>query len=574
MPKKFFVSCVLLFSWFSGLVSADGNRLAYLSEPCDPFYVNRAFPRLITPQWVGQAGVEGVIVLSIDDMRDPQHYEQFLRPILERLKKIDGRAPLSILTNAIHADDPQLQSWLEEGLSLEVHTVDHPCPCLRDGNFDAARSTYDRCVDLMWAIPGNRPVAFRMPCCDSINSTSPRFWTEVFNRPTPEGNYLQIDSSVFHVFTSSDSTLPPEMATRPDGKSRFRHYLPFPSFVNTIEDYPYPYVIGRLCWEVPCLVPSDWEGQHVQQPNHPQTLADMKMALDATRLKQGATSLVIHPHGWITNQQIVELIDHAVKQHGDGIQFLSFREYQDRLNKNLLAGQPLRDSRGQDNGVRLIDLNHDGFLDVVIGNPQMKRTRLWMPETNSWRELEFPVSIVEANQQGNHHTAGVQFFVTQKNGHASLLVRNERQAGVWHFVDDRWVEDKTMLTGLEINGQPIFTAKGSMDQGVRLRDLDADGQCELIAGGKPSRVFQWDLANQSWIPLPFGLPDDTSIVDPQGQDAGLRFVDVDDDGHADILFSDDQRYSLHLFRSLQEGWNRLAQKGDAAGIQRDSTHRE
>ena len=186
MPKRLFVSCVLLFSWFSGLVSADGNRLAYLSEPCDPFYVNRAFPRLITPQWVGQAGVEGVIVLSIDDMRDPQHYEQFLRPILERLKKIDGRAPLSILTNAIHADDPQLQSWLEEGLSLEVHTVDHPCPCLRDGNFDAARSTYDRCVDLMWAIPGNRPVAFRMPCCDSINSTSPRFWTEVFNRPTPE----------------------------------------------------------------------------------------------------------------------------------------------------------------------------------------------------------------------------------------------------------------------------------------------------------------------------------------------------------------------------------------------------
>ena len=36
-----------------------------------------------------------------------------------------------------------------------------------------------------------------------------------------------------------------------DGREKFRKYLPFPSFVNTIEDYPYPYVIGGLCWEFP-----------------------------------------------------------------------------------------------------------------------------------------------------------------------------------------------------------------------------------------------------------------------------------------------------------------------------------
>ena len=27
-----------------------------------------AFPRLVTPQWVGQDGVEAVVVLAIDDM--------------------------------------------------------------------------------------------------------------------------------------------------------------------------------------------------------------------------------------------------------------------------------------------------------------------------------------------------------------------------------------------------------------------------------------------------------------------------------------------------------------------------
>ena len=68
------------------------NRLTYLDDN-DPFYVGLDFPKLTTPQWVGEAGVEGVVILAIDDMREPQRYETFLRPILERLKQIDGRAP-------------------------------------------------------------------------------------------------------------------------------------------------------------------------------------------------------------------------------------------------------------------------------------------------------------------------------------------------------------------------------------------------------------------------------------------------------------------------------------------------
>src|SRR5215831_7449962 len=78
--------------------ATDGNRLTYLDEN-DPYYVSRRFPRLVTPQWVGEKGVEAVVILAIDDMRDPKPYETFLRPILGRLKKIDGRAPVSIMSN-------------------------------------------------------------------------------------------------------------------------------------------------------------------------------------------------------------------------------------------------------------------------------------------------------------------------------------------------------------------------------------------------------------------------------------------------------------------------------------------
>ena len=230
------------------------DRVAYLDHPCDPYYVGLDFPKLTTPQWVGEQGVEAVVILSIDDMRDSQKYEDFLRPLLNRLKQIDGRAPLSVFTNSIDPHDRQVQRWIDEGLSIEVHTADHPCPLLQGGDFAKARSTYNRCVDNLVAIPRMRPVAFRMPCCDSQNTPSPRFWTEIFERSTEQGSYLEIDSSVFNVTTSADRSLPQEIVLTESGEERFPRYIPFPSFVNTIHDYPYPYLIGKHCWEFPCAV--------------------------------------------------------------------------------------------------------------------------------------------------------------------------------------------------------------------------------------------------------------------------------------------------------------------------------
>ncbi|MCP4888481.1 MAG: polysaccharide deacetylase family protein, partial [Planctomycetaceae bacterium] len=536
---------------------ADANRLTYLDEPCDPAYVGRDFPRLETPQWVGEPGVEAVVVLSIDDMRDPEKYEAFLRPILDRLKKIDGRAPVSIFTNSVAPEHPQLQSWMDEGLSLEVHTIDHPCPCLGGGDFDAARSTYERCVDLMASIPGNQPVAFRMPCCDSINSTSPRFWTEIFQQTTNAGNFLRIDSSVFHLFTAKDPSLPRELVLREDGSSRFRHYLPFPSFVNTIEDYPYPYVISQGCWQFPCSVPSDWEAQHVQSPNNPETVEDMKRALDATVLKKGVYTLVFHPHNWIRNDQVVSLIEHAVQKHGKKVKFLNFAECATRIRDNLLAGETIRTKTGDDNGVRVLDINEDGFLDVVIGNDHLQKSRVWDPATNQWIESDFPAQLV-VNDADKQHSEGAQFFVAQQNGNASLLIHNPRVQGVWHFKAGSWQRDDTMLNGLQTSGKEVFTAMNHRDCGVRLRDLDGDGQCELIEGGPSDagrRIFRWNGNEATWQLLTFQLPAGTSIVDKNGNDAGLRFVDVDGDGDDDVLFSDEERYSLHLFSSLLKGWD-------------------
>src|SRR5207253_7440142 len=86
----------------------------------------------------------------------------------------------------------------------------------------------------------------------------PRDWSsDVCSSDLPGGHYLAIDSSVFNITTANDPALPREIALDASGRERFRKYVPFESFVNTIEDYPYPYIkIGRAS----CRERLEWRG--------------------------------------------------------------------------------------------------------------------------------------------------------------------------------------------------------------------------------------------------------------------------------------------------------------------------
>uniref|UniRef100_A0A7C4LM00 C-type cytochrome n=1 Tax=Schlesneria paludicola TaxID=360056 RepID=A0A7C4LM00_9PLAN len=473
------------------------HRLAYLDGD-DIYYPDARFPKLITPQWVGEAGVEAVVILAIDDMREPARYEAYLRPILQRLKQIDGRAPVSIMTCKVDPRDPQLQTWLQEGLSLEIHTVDHPCPLLQGGDFAKAKRTYDQCVDLLFSVPHNAPVAFRMPCCDSLNTVSPRFYKEIFNQTTPQGNFLHISSSVFQVYTAADPSIPRHLLFDAQGRERFRKYFPkglkrgdqiHDRFVNYIENYPYPYVIDRLCWEFPCMTPSDWEGNHLHQPANPQTVEDLKAALDITVLKQGVFNLVFHPYGWIQAEQVNELIDHAVTRHGNKVKFLTFKEALERLNRHFLGGTPLRDERGNDNGVRLIDTDGDGLLEAVKSASKFDKPSLKLLQAN---KLPQGVVLPPAGAP-----LSLRLVDLNEDGHRDLVFSDAQRYGVWLFEPAAQAWTVELLSG-QRGGQPaeeelppIVRADGT-DNGCFVRDRALHWQNEDTAH-LPNLIVSWDF---------------------------------------------------------------------------------
>jgi putative membrane-bound dehydrogenase-like protein len=539
------------------------DRLVHIDSN-DPYYVHRGFPKLTTPQWVGERGVDAVVVLAIDDMTDnADRYETYLKPIIDRLRAIDGRGAVSVMT--CHADprDPRIQRLIEQGVAIDVHTIGHPCPLFAKGDFEAAVKAVHGGIDLLAQIPNNRPVAFRMPCCDSLNTPSPRFFAEIFNRPTADGKFLTIDSSVFVATTPNDPEIPRSVVLEADGGDRFRKYLPFPAFVNTIEDYPYPYVIGKLCWEFPCIVPSDWEAFHVQKAKNPKTVEDLKRALDAVVVKQGVMNIVFHPHGWIDNAQIVEFVDYANKTYGGRVKFLNFHEAQTRIDKNLLNGSPIRAVDGGDGGVRLIDVNDDGYLDVLIGNDQKHEMRIWNERVREWESSAFPPSFVYAERENSRSDAGFRFGL-DLNQRPYLMKIDEIGPEAWAFDGSAFRRADDLAEGLVIDGLRVKTIDRGRDTGVRLRDLDGDGTSEaIVAGPSGSAVFGRDSATKKFRRLPFALPDGARIVDDLGRDAGTRFVDLDDDLNADVIFSNDQGFGAYLFESMKTGWSIRAIAGGA-----------
>src|SRR5690606_9154172 len=125
----------------------------------------------------------------------------------------------------------------------------------------------------------------------------------------------------------------------------------------------------------------------------------------------------------------------------------------------------------------------------------------------------------------------------------------------WHFRDGEWQETSTLLTGLELRGEPVLTSRNGLDSGFRFRDVTGNGVCEVIISNPDQNgILAWSDEAGEWRRLDFALPGEVSMVDATGRDHGLRFVDLNSDGFEDLVFSNDREWSVHLFIATAKDW--------------------
>jgi hypothetical protein len=286
------------------------------------------------------------------------------------------------------------------------------------------------------------------------------------------------------------------------------------------------------------MTPSDWQAQHLQKPNNPITVRDWKAALDCTVIKKGVFSVVFHPHGWIKADQVIEFIDHAVEKHGKKVKFLTFKEAHDRLQKSLFREDQWR---ACSDNVAILDVNNDGYLDIVDLRAGHGKTYLWDAEYSHWRVVPGPDRLGFNTLLGG----GFHFGVLQKNGFASVAhyqlaratAEDRYTEGLFHFDGKKWIADAKIGVGKTSTTPPVY----------RLLDLDGDGICEKLDGDAGVHAYQ---AGKDWQRLPFTRPGH----EKGSTNAHIRFVDLNGDGKLDVIYADEKEYGVHLFSNMKAGW--------------------
>jgi RHS repeat-associated protein len=205
-----------------------------------------------------------------------------------------------------------------------------------------------------------------------------------------------------------------------------------------------------------------------------------------------------------------------------------------------------------DNGVRFVDFNNDGLVDILQGVDGVSKA--WINNGNGWTDVSSmwapPVDFAS-----NVNDQGVQFVDFNGDGRIDLLQAVNRDG---NEVKKAWINNGNGWTDVSLKWQPpIVFVNSSRDTGARVEDVNGDGL--------PDIIFANDTTKNAWLNTGNNWTDASSVWSPpatfitsnsNGSDNGVRFADVNGDGLVDILedYANGTRTDRGAWINSGHGW--------------------
>ncbi|MBN2881319.1 VCBS repeat-containing protein [Candidatus Woesearchaeota archaeon] len=183
-----------------------------------------------------------------------------------------------------------------------------------------------------------------------------------------------------------------------------------------------------------------------------------------------------------------------------------------------------------DYGVRLLDVNNDGFVDIVK-YIDVGENKIWINNHKDGWNLStqtLPIPTVSSS----YVDLGVRFSDVNNDGFIDIVRSRAGYMQIYLGNGINWTISSWIFP-LDI------VSSSGVDQGVQLDDINGDGRVDIIQSKSGITKTVYLNNGTGWYLSDWSIPE--YFVDASG-DTGARLVDLNSDGLIDLLYSNSRAY--------------------------------
>ncbi|MGV8171398.1 MAG: RHS repeat domain-containing protein [Candidatus Woesearchaeota archaeon] len=200
------------------------------------------------------------------------------------------------------------------------------------------------------------------------------------------------------------------------------------------------------------------------------------------------------------------------------------------INSSWNVPVQITDISGYDQGTRLEDVNDDGLTDILKSKDSSRI--VFLNNGSGWTNFSWtiPIDFVTGTTD-----QGVQVVDVNGDSKPDLIKGKDGVKSVYLNTGSGWVLDNSWIL-------PIEFINSSTDTGARLADLNGDGLIDIVRAATTGSIKNsWLNTGSGWIStIDFMSP--AYFITTVGADNNVRLIDVNNDGLVDVLDGNSSTY--------------------------------